>query len=127
MDHMKATSLPKWGQVPNLRLVRHVVPQEVALPFANNPSITRSHVNDQSSTTLGGIIEETVNCHPLPAIQIPPKSCHYAIKIGAFLFFFAHSRVDDFDLVKEVSHGSHRLLPLTKAFGIGANPITFFL
>jgi hypothetical protein len=123
---MKAISLPKRDQVPNLRLVKHVVPQDVALPFANNPSSTRSHVNDKSSTTLGGIIEETITCPLLLAIQIPPKSCHFAIEKSAFLFFFAHSIMDDFDLVKEVTHGSHRLLTLTKAFGIGANPIIFF-
>ena len=57
---MKATFLPKRGQVPNLRLVKHVVPHEVAWPLVNNPSSTCSHVNDISSTTLGGIMEEMV-------------------------------------------------------------------
>jgi hypothetical protein len=81
---------------------------------------TCTYVNDISSTTLGGIVEEMV-AYPLPTIQIPPKSCHFAIEKGGFLFFFAHSGMNDFDLVKEVTHGSHRLLPLTKAFGVGAN------
>jgi hypothetical protein len=126
MDHIRETTLPERGQVPNLRLVKHVLPGEVALPLVNNPSSTCTYVNDISSTTVGGIMEEMV-AYPLPTIQIPPKSCHFAREKGGFLFFFAHNGMNDFDLVKEVTHGYHRLLPLTKAFGVGVSPRTFIL
>ena len=68
------------SQIPNMRLVKRVVPRHVALPLVNNPRGPRVPNNNQDPTKLCGIVEEPVTFHPPPRVRISFKGGHFDIK-----------------------------------------------
>lgn len=121
---------PITQQVPNLRLIEHVIAWEIALPFTSHTCGSPVPINDIVSAKLSGIVMKLESVHPSPSIWVPPKSGHLTIeKASFFLFTFLFrpsNGVDNFSFVEEIGHLPCGIFPFPKAPGVGANRETLY-